>query len=102
MGVYIMIKKLSFILLFATLNANSAELIAKFPVGNVIITDTICPIGELVDDYPYGGYTISNKGKIHKGCWDRAKNSQPQMINFIEKIDAAHYEYNKIYSTHFK
>lgn len=93
--------KLLLALLLTTSNVYATELMANFATGTVVITDTICPLAELVDDHPYKGYVVE-KGNVNDACWSRAKNSKSPMINFIEKVGKDKYEYNRIESKFFK
>lgn len=96
-----MIKKLSVIVLFLSMNVNASELIGTFPTGNVIIKDTICTINTLVDNYPYDAFSIARSGKVTRGCWRRNLPSK-KTITFIEKYDETHYGENMINATEFK
>lgn len=93
---------LAITLLTLSTSTLSAELVARFPQGTIVVKDAICTLPELVDDYPYDAYSINKSGKIHQGCWGRISNSSPSMITFIEKVNKDKYEYNKIYSYNFK
>lgn len=94
--------KLLLLLLLTTSNVYATELIAKFPVGTVVVKDTMCNLPELIDEFPYAGYTIDTKGKIKEGCWIRDNGASSSMITFIEKFNKDRYEYNHIESKYFK
>lgn len=93
--------KLLLVLLLTASNVYSAELMANFSTGTIVITDTICPLAALVDDHPYKGYVV-DKGNVTDACWSRVGNSKSPMIFFIEKVGKDRYEYNKIESKFFK
>lgn len=95
-------KKLLLVLLLTTSTAHAERLIANFPLGAVVIHDSICTLNELVDDYPYQGYVVTPKGVVTDGCWSRVNGAKPAMIFFIEKVKKDTYEYNKIESKYFK
>lgn len=94
--------KLLLVLLLASSNTHADELIANFPSGAVVIKDSICTLGELVEDFPYKGYVVTPKGVVTDGCWVRANKTKTTMIVFIEKVKKDRYEYNKIESRYFK
>ena len=95
-------KKLLLALLLTISNVHAEELMANFPLGVVVIKDSICTLNELVEDYPYKGYVVSPKGVVTDGCWTRATKTKTAMIFFIEKVKKDTYEYNKIESKYFK